>query len=184
MIAAAAPPAPPAAAAPAAAPARGRPGEADVTVVAARGPTPQLVRSHPAAGTTAPFGVLVLTLAFDQPMDAASAPGAPSGADAPACLPDWRLLADRRTFVLLCSLKAGTAYRVRLPAPGAGAFRSTGARPAEPLDLAFSTDADKTDPDLGEALRSAGLTAKDGPVMDWRGPRTPPTDMAASPQSR
>ena len=142
-----------------------------VVVEAPRRAPPRLVRSYPAAGATAPFGVLVLTLAFDQPMDAKAGPGAPEGADAPACLPNWRLLNDARTFVLLCRLEAGRRYGVRLPGASGAGFRGAGARAAEPVELAFSTDPDKIDPDLAEALRSAGLKPEEGPVMDWRGPR-------------
>jgi hypothetical protein len=137
-----------------------------VTVDAPR-PPPKLVRAYPAAGATPPFGVLVLTLAYDQPMDPASAPRI-AGPSAPECLPTWRLLPDARTFVLLCSLKPGAAYRLAFPAE-ARAFRSTQSKTSDPLDLAFTADADKPEISLADALKSAGLKPEDGPVMDWRG---------------
>lgn len=141
---------------------------AGVTVEAPR-PPPKLVRAYPAAGSTPPFGVLVLTLAFDQPMDPASAP-AVAGGDAPECLPTWRLLPDAKTFVLLCSLRSGQAYRVAFP-PGSNGFRSTQAKAPDALELAFTADPDKPEISLADALKSAGLKPEEGPVMDWRGGR-------------
>lgn len=139
-----------------------------VTVTALK-PPPRLVRSYPAAGSTPPFGVLVLSMAFDQPMDPTSAPRI-EGADAPECLPTWRLLPDGRTFVLLCSLKPGRAYRLAW-APERRAFRAVGSKPLEPMELAFTADADRPEISLADALKSAGLKPEDGPVMDWRGGR-------------
>ena len=125
---------------------------------------PRLVRSYPAAGSAPAFGVLVLTLAFDQPMDPASAP-ASLGPDAPECRPSWRLLTDRKTFVRLCALKAEAATHVSL-----SGFRSSQAKPAAAVDLAFTSDGERIDPNLADALKSAGLKPEDQPVMDWRSP--------------
>lgn len=129
---------------------------------------PRLVRTYPVAGAVPPFGVLVLTVAFDQPMDPESAPKA-LGPAAPDCRPSWRLLADRKTFVLLCALKTAEAAHLTLTG-----FRSSQAKPAGAVDLAFTGDADKVDADLEDALRSAGLKPEDGPVMDWSSPPAPP----------
>jgi hypothetical protein len=128
---------------------------------------PRLVRSYPAAGGDPAFGVLVLTLAFDQPMDPASAPAA-LGPDAPDCRPSWRLLADRKTFVRLCSLKAGAPAHLSL-----SGFRSSQAKPAPAIDLAFTADGDKVETTVADALKSAGLRPEDEPVMDWRSPPGP-----------
>lgn len=144
---------------------------AGVTVDAPRG-APRLVGSYPAAGAVAPFGVLVLKLVFDQPMDAGSGEVI-KGADAPACLPTWRLLADRKSMVLLCSASAGATYHLTLGADPARTFKSRQARAAEPFELTFTTEADKTDSNLPDALKSAGLKPDEGPVMDWRAPRPP-----------
>lgn len=138
----------------------------EVTVIGSREP-PRVVRTFPAAGSTPAFGVVVLTVAFDQPMDAASAPRV-AGDGAPDCRPTWRLLADRKTFVALCAVKAGEAAHLRLVG-----FRNAGDRPAAPVELAFTADADKIDPALEDALKSAGLKPEDGPVMDWSAPPTP-----------
>lgn len=136
-------------------------------IIEPRRDAPKLVRTYPAANAVADFGVLVLTIAFDQAMDPASAPKA-LGPAAPDCRPDWRLLSDRRTFVLLCALKTGEAARLSL-----AGFRSSQDKPSPPIDLAFTGDADKVDPALEDALKSAGLKPEDGPVMDWSAGATP-----------
>ncbi len=141
-----------------------------VTVEAPR-PPPRRVRTYPAEGATVPFGVLVLTIGFDQPMSADRAPqmvGAAGAEETPDCLPGWRLLPDRRTFVRLCTLKAGHAWRVRLEGD---AFRSSQSKPAEPLELSFRSDPQTTDTSLAEALKSAGRAPEEGPIVDWRAPR-------------
>lgn len=139
-----------------------------VTVDAPR-PPPKLARTYPAAGATSPFGVLVLTVVFDQPMDPARFDTPPAGDDAPQCLGRWRLLPDLRTFVRLCSLTAGRSYRLRFGADASAGFRNVLGKGPEPFELAFTTEADKTDTSLEEALKSAGLKPEEGPIMDWRG---------------
>lgn len=91
-----------------------------------------------------------------------------AGDGAPDCRPTWRLLADAKTFVALCALKAGEAAHLRLDG-----FRNAADRPAAPVELAFTADADKVDVSLEEALKSAGLRPQDGPVMDWSAPPAP-----------
>ena len=145
----------------------------EVTVYANR-PPPALARTYPAAGAVAPFGVLVLTVAFDQLMDPASVEAAFAGPDAPDCLGRWRLLADKRTYVRLCSLQAGKSYRIRFADDGAKTFHSVLSKPPAPFDLAFTTEPDKTDASLADAIKSAGLKPEDGPVMDWRAPVAAP----------
>ncbi len=136
----------------------------EVTVIGSREP-PKVVRTFPAAGSTPAFGVLVLTVAFDQPMRPDSAPRV-AGAGAPDCRPTWRLLADGKTFVALCALKAGEAAHLQL-----AGFRNAADRLAAPVELAFTADIDKVDAALEDALKSAGLRAEDGPVMDWAPPQ-------------
>ena len=134
----------------------------EVTVIGSREP-PRVVRTFPAANAAPAFGVLVLTVAFDQPMRADSAPRV-AGEGAPDCRPTWRLLRDGKTFVALCALKSGEAARLRLDG-----FRNAADRPAGPVELAFTADADRIDTSLEDALKSAGLKPEDGPVMDWTG---------------
>ena len=145
----------------------------EVTVIGSREP-PKVVRTFPAAGAAPSFGVLVLTVAFDQPMRADSAPRV-AGDGAPDCRPTWRLLADGKTFVALCALRAGEAAHLRLDG-----FRNAADRPAGPVELAFTADADKIDASLEDAMKSAALKPEDGPVMDWA---PPPLASPASPAS-
>ncbi len=135
----------------------------EVTVIGSREP-PRVVRTYPATGASPEFGVLVLTVAFDQPMRADSAPRV-AGEGAPDCRPTWRLLPDGKTFIALCAIKAGEAAHLRLEG-----FRNAADRPAAPVELAFTADADRIAPSLEEALKSAGLKPEDGPVMDWAAP--------------
>ena len=143
----------------------------EVTVIGSREP-PRVVRTFPATGATPDFGVLVLTVAFDQPMKVGSAPRV-TGEGAPDCRPSWRLLGDGKTFVVLCALKSGEAAHLRLEG-----FRNAADRPAAPVELAFTADADKVDTNLEDALKSAGLKPEDGPVMDWNAPPPPPAPPA------
>ena len=146
----------------------------EVTVIGSREP-PKVVRTYPVAGAAPDFGVLVLTVAFDQPMRADSGPPV-AGQGAPDCRPGWRLLPDGKTFILLCALKAGEAAHVKLDG-----FRNAADRLAAPVELAFTGDGDKVDANLEDALKSAGLKPEDGPVMDWAPPSGP--GAAASPAS-
>ena len=143
----------------------------EVTVIGSR-EAPKVVRTYPATGATPDFGVLVLTVAFDQTMRPDSGPRV-AGDGAPDCRPNWRLLPDSKTFVALCALKAGEAAHLTL-----AGFRNAADKPAAPVELAFTADADKIDPSLEEALKSAGLKPEDGPVMDWAPP--PPGGPAAA----
>lgn len=147
----------------------------EVVTVEALRPQAKVAATYPAAGSTAPFGVLVLTVTFDQPMDPEGADPALAGPDAPRCLPTWRLLPDARTYVLLCATEPGRSYTVRLGSDPARAIRSAQHKPSAPYELRFTTEPDRTDASLADALRSAGRKPTEGPVMDWRavaaGPR-------------
>jgi hypothetical protein len=151
--------------APAAEPARVPPVPVSELVVDGGAP-PRVVASFPAEGGTVPAGVLVIKLVFDQPMtaDGWSYGRAEAGAF-PDCLARPRLLADRRTFVLLCSTASHKTYALEVNA--APAFVSAAGRVARPVRLNFST-AETGAVSLGEALAQAGLTAADEPIMTWR----------------
>lgn len=138
-----------------------------VTVTAPRAQA-QVTATYPAQGAAIAFGVLVLSVTFDQPMDPAGADRALGGPDAPRCLPTWRLLADAKTYVVLCSTDPGKSYKLRFGADPARALQSAQHRPAAPYELAFTTADDRTDASLADALRSAGRKPEEGPVMDWR----------------
>jgi hypothetical protein len=131
------------------------------------GPSPQVASSYPAEGAAVPGGVLVIKVTFDQPMTAdAWAYGQAEGANFPHCLSRPRLLADGKSFALLCTVVAQQAYAIAInPAP-----KFTGAnfgRAAKPMVLHFTTSNDPEVRDMQTALDKAGLKDVDEPVMDW-----------------
>jgi hypothetical protein len=164
LAAAGAPPAPPPPAAPA--PAGATAGTPVKEVVVFSGPGPKVVGSFPAEGGQAPAGVLVLKVVFDQPM----APDAWSYGPAenrafPSCLDRPRLLTDKRTTVLLCSVAAHMDYAVQVnPTPR---FASADGRAARPAVLHFATG-DVAVRSLHDALAQADLTDADDPIMRWQ----------------
>jgi hypothetical protein len=94
------------------------------------------------------------------------------------CLARPRLLADKKTFVLLCQVKAGGAYAVELG--GAPGFAAEGGRQMAPLVLKFSTGDEIVD-NLHDALDAAGLTDADEPIMTWNDDgKTPPKSSPVS----
>jgi len=130
------------------------------------GPPPKLVASFPVQGAQVAAGVLVIKLVFDQPMTADGwSYGRAEGGAFPACLAKPRLLADQRTFALLCSVAAHGTYSIAVnPAP---AFAGANGRLAKPDTLSFSTT-DTQVLDLHDALEHAGLTDADEPIMTWK----------------
>lgn len=136
-------------------------------VVVPGGPAPRITATFPAEGATVAGGELAFKVSFDQVMDGTRWAYAPaSDAAFPKCLGQPRLLADRRTFVLLCAVKTNTAYAVSLSAPQG--FAGAAGRVAAPLVLKFSTSAEIVD-DLNGALDEAGLAGSDEPIMTWNG---------------
>jgi hypothetical protein len=138
-------------------------------LVVETGPGPAVKATYPAPGAVVPAGVLVLKVAFDQPMTPkAWAYGPAEGGAFPQCLADPRLLADQRTYVLLCTVSVGQAYAVQInPAPR---FASAGGRPAQPYVLKFSTGEGDATRGLHDALAQAGLDDTADPIMTWRDP--------------
>ncbi len=135
-------------------------------VVVVSGPGPKVVGSFPAEGGQVSAGVLVLKVVFDQSMapDAWSYGPAESRA-LPSCLDRPRLLADKRTLVLLCSVAGHTDYAVQInPTPQ---FVSVDGRAAKPAVLHFATG-DVGVRSLHDALSQADLTDADDPIMRWQ----------------
>jgi hypothetical protein len=130
------------------------------------GPPPKVVASFPAQGGQVPAGVLVIKLVFDQPMAVDSwSYGRAEGGDFPSCLAKPRLLADKLTFALLCSVAAHKTYAIAVnPAP---AFAGVNGRLAKPDTLSFTT-ADAPTRGLHDALEQAGLADADEPIMTWK----------------
>jgi hypothetical protein len=153
------------------------PGKVVSEVVVPGGPPPKVTASFPAQDGTVSAGELAIKVTFDQPMSAAKwTYAAAAGSASPLCLSQPRLLADGKTFVLLCQVKPNTAYAVALgPTPG---FEGKAGRDATPTVLKFSTS-DQIVDDLHDALDEAGLTDADEPIMTWNDDgKTPPTSAA------
>jgi hypothetical protein len=146
----------------AAQPAANAPTEVRPVVVPA-GPSPKLVASYPADGGSVAGGVMVLKVVFDQAMAPDGWAYGRSGAEPfPTCLARPRLLADQRTFALLCTVAPSQGYAIEInPAPD---FQTTSGRSAKSVVLHFTTTGDVTR-DLHTALTQAGLTDDDEPIM-------------------
>jgi hypothetical protein len=135
-------------------------------VVVPGGAPPKLVRSFPAQDAQVGAGVLVVKLVFDQPMSADGwSYGRSEAGDFPTCLAKPRLLADKRTFALLCSVAPHKTYAITVNA--APAFAGANGRVAKAGSLSFTT-ADTQVFGLHDALEQAGLTDADEPVMTWK----------------
>jgi hypothetical protein len=136
-----------------------------VTVAVSKNP-PSVVSTFPAAGSTVDPGVTVLKVTFDQHMD----PDAwryTKGADGayPDCLAKPRLLADAKTFVLLCTTLSNRTYSVHInEAEAESGFTGVGNRRAIPFELSFTTAKGHPVSSLPEALTVAGLKDDEGPV--------------------
>jgi len=144
------------------------------------GPQPKVAVTFPAQGATVAGGELALKVQFDQPMIASRWSFEPiDGAAFPVCLSTPRLLADKKTFVLLCQVRPNTAYAVQLGAPPG--FAADAGRDMAPMVLKFSAGEDIVD-DLHDALDEAGLEDADDPVMTWNDDgKTPPRSQPKSP---
>lgn len=137
-------------------------------VTVAAGPGPRVVASYPAEGASVPGGVLVLKIVFDQAMTPKEwAYGKADTGEFPTCLAQPRLLADQRTFALLCTVTGNADYAISVnPAP---TFQSAEGVPAKPFVLRFKTG-DVGVREAHTALVQAGLTDDDMPMMSWDDP--------------
>ncbi|HUO21262.1 MAG TPA: hypothetical protein VMU59_01955 [Caulobacteraceae bacterium] len=135
-------------------------------VVHAKPPVdPRVISTFPADGGKAPGGIVVLKIVFDQAMvpEAWSYGAAPDGAF-PHCLKKPRLLPDQKSFALLCSVAPDLGYAIQINA--SPDFVSARGRSAQPFMLHFKTTSD-TVYDMYAALKQAGLTDADEPIMTW-----------------
>lgn len=139
---------------------------------------PKLVSSYPAQDQMVAPGVLVLKVAFDQQMSPTAWNYAPAeGAQPLDCVKTPRLLADQKTFVLLCRVQAGRTYGVTLNAERAGGFANLGENPAQTAVLTFKVGAEAPVTTLRRAMAAAGLKDDETPVQDAP-PLAPPTAAA------
>jgi hypothetical protein len=149
-----------------------------LTIVARPGPAVQ--STYPATGDSVPAGVVIVKIVFDQPMSPdAWAYGPSADGDFPKCLADPRLLADQRTYVLLCT--APQSRTLALEINGTPRFASTYGRSAKPFTLKFATT-DALTRDLHSALMQAGLADTDQPIMTWRDPGKGVSQTAPPPE--
>ena len=128
---------------------------------------PKLVRSFPAAGQAMSAGVLVLSVAFEQPMLKTGFDFGPAaGGETPHCLKTPRLLDDNRTFVLLCTTDPHKAYALSFNASPQGGFANVAEHRAEPATLAFSTTDGDGPRDIHTAMKAANLRDIDMPIQE------------------
>jgi len=132
-------------------------------VVVTPGPGPKVVATFPADGGSSAAGVAVLKVTFDQPMTPeAWSYGQAEGGAFPTCLARPRLLADQRTFALLCTLAPNQAYALAInETPD---FSSDNGRSAKSYLWRFSTTGVGAR-NMHDALVQAGLTDADEPIM-------------------
>ncbi len=157
------------------------PSNPDELVIIATPPVdPKVVSTFPTDGGKASGGILVLKIVFDQAMvpEAWSFGQTPEGAF-PHCLKTPRLLNDKRSFALLCSVAPNLTYAVQIN--GTPDFVSARGRSAKPFLLRFTTT-DATVYDMQTALKQAGLTDADEPIMTWNG--QPGEVSSAAPKPR
>jgi len=151
------------------APAPRPPSDNEVSAVTVMPPTapPKVAATFPAVGGTAAPGVTVISITFDQAMlkTGFDFSPAPQG-DLPECLKTPRLLADGRTFALLCRTLPGKSYALMLNAKAAGGFVNPARQRAERFSLTFTTGTDGFVVDLDGALKAAKLGPIDVPVEE------------------
>ncbi len=137
----------------------------ELVIIATPPVDPKVVSTFPKDGGKAPGGIIVLKIVFDQPMvpEAWSFGQTAEGAF-PHCLKTPRLLNDQRSFDLLCSVAPNQSYAVQIN--NAPDFVSARGRSAKPFLLRFTTT-DDTVYDMSAALKQAGLTDADEPIMTW-----------------
>lgn len=137
-----------------------------VTVVTPSKDPPAVVSTYPAAGDAVAPGALVLKITFDQRMSPESWRFDRGDERYPSCLARPRLLANEKTFVLLCTIGANGQFAIQLNGPGDGGFVNLANQRAKPLLLQFSTKDGASQATIKDAMKSAGLRDEENPVMD------------------
>jgi hypothetical protein len=147
-----------------------------LTVAAPARTPPMVVSTFPEAGKTVAPGALILKVTFDQKMNADGWDYS-AGADRyPQCLARPRLLADEKTFVLLCTAGANTRFSVNFNATSAAGFQNLAGQRATAAAVDFSTSDDQALSTIDDAMKAASLKKDEGPVMD----RPPVKTVAAA----
>ena len=136
---------------------------------------PKLVSTYPAQDQTVEPGILILKAAFDQQMSPTTWNYAPApGAEPLDCVKTPRLLADQKTFVLLCRVLAGRTYGVTFNAQRPGGFANLGENPAQTASLTFKVETADPVTALRRAMELAGLGADQTPVQEAPRASAPP----------
>ena len=174
---------PPAAATPPAAPAQPPHEVSGVTVFGKTDP-PKVTATFPAAGQALQAGVLILTITFDQKMQPQGFDlSAGAGGEMPNCLKTPRLLADGKTFALLCTTDPHKTYALAFNARAEGGFVNIADHRADPATLTFTTTDADGPRSIGEALKAQNLPNIDMPIQVDPGPAgRPDAETPASSQ--
>lgn len=152
-----------------------------LTVVAPAKEPPKVVSTFPEAGKPVQPGALIVKVTFDQKMDPAGWDYAKGQNRYPSCLDRPRLLADEKTFILLCTAGPDQRFSVTLNATTAGGFVNMAGQRATPGEVDFSTVDGAALSTIGEAMKAAGLKPDQGPVMEGLpGPPLASTARAAN----
>lgn len=126
---------------------------------------PKVTATYPAAGQALQAGVLILTVTFDQKMRQAGFDFSPApGGEMPKCLKTPRLLADGKTFALLCTTDPHKTYALALNGGAQGGFVSVAERRAAPAALTFSTTDADGPRSVPDALKAENLPTIDLPI--------------------
>jgi hypothetical protein len=142
-------------------------------IVAAPAKTlPKIVSTFPAAGAKVTPGALILKITFDQAMNPDGWDFNKGAAAYPQCLARPRLLADERTFVLLCTASPNSHFSVAFNATQSGGFENLAGQRATTAAMDFTTDDGKAMATIADAMTAAGLKLDQGPVMDIKPAQT------------
>jgi len=141
-----------------------------VTVYAKTDP-PKVTATYPAAGQALQAGVTILTVTFDQKMQPQGFDfSAGAGGEMPHCLKTPRLLADEKTFALLCTTDPHKTYALAFNAKPAGGFVNVADHRADPATLSFTTTDGDGPRSIGDALKAQNLPNIDMPIQVDPGP--------------
>lgn len=135
-----------------------------LTVYATTDP-PKVTATYPTAGQALSAGVLILTVTFDQKMlEHGFDIGPAAGGEMPSCLKTPRLLADGKTFVLLCTTDPHKTYAVAFNGKPDGGFLNVAERRAQPSTLSFTTTDGEGPRSIPDALKAQNLKPVDMPI--------------------
>jgi hypothetical protein len=155
-----------AAAAPALAQTSSKPTRLSGVTVSAPAPTlPKVVSTYPEDGKAVSAGVLILKVTFDQKMNPDGWDFGKGADSYPQCLDRPRLLADEKTFILLCTAGGSGRFSITFNQTANG-FENLAGQKATPAAVNFTTTDSLAIVNIPDAMKAAGLKLDEGPVMD------------------